>query len=170
MCIQINISQKLVIQWQLTMQILAPYIIGNTTKVIIVIETQLFACLLSYKINTLIMSKPTWNIEIKVVVAKWKGHSFKTYFIICSYALKSTWKLWALFSLALSKSDIMNKIRHQQLLQLQDYTNLKIEKRLLIEYRNFLIKTQSITQQFCVATFYCKKREKNTFVATNLNK
>lgn len=64
----------------------------------------------------------------------------------------------------------MNKIRHQQLLQLQDYTNLKIEKRLLIEYRNFLIKTQSITQQFCVATFYCKKREKNTFVATNLNK
>jgi hypothetical protein len=74
MCIQINISQKLVIQWQLTMQILAPYIIGNTTKVVIVIETQRFACLPSYKINTLFMSKPTWSIEIKLVVAKWKGH------------------------------------------------------------------------------------------------
>jgi hypothetical protein len=51
------------------MQILAPYIIGNTTKVIIAIETQLFACLPSYKINTLFMTKPTCNIEIKVVVA-----------------------------------------------------------------------------------------------------
>jgi hypothetical protein len=42
-----------------TMQILVPYIIGNTTKVIIVIETQLFACLPSYKINTLFINKPT---------------------------------------------------------------------------------------------------------------
>jgi hypothetical protein len=58
MGIQINISQELVIQQQLTMQILAPCIIGNTTKVIVVIKTQLFACLPSYKISTLFMSKP----------------------------------------------------------------------------------------------------------------
>jgi hypothetical protein len=49
----------------------------------------------------------------------------------------------------------MNKITHQQAFATSRlHQTSKLKKRLLIEHHNFLIKTQSIAQQFCVATFY----------------